>query len=207
MIFDLYAVISNFAVNLTHKLKGPFFRWISLFLCLLRLNLLSSDESESFDEESEESCFVCFWRFFIWSHPFLLDLLYLLSLDESYSLNDKSDNDGSDYGSSGTCAFTFRFGNSVVHVSSMGSSFSSSNRSLVQFWRCYICRVCTNRNWFQRWLTDQNILALKFLIFSPYFKISFIAIFLVCTCRTRSERCCFTKHSLAPTNGIHPSSF
>ena len=37
----------------------------------------------------------------------------MLSADESDSLNDKSDNDGSDSGSSGICAFTFRFEGSV----------------------------------------------------------------------------------------------
>ena len=47
----------------------------------------------------------------------ILDLLYLLSSDKSDLLDDESDNDGSDYGSSGTCAFPFCFDNSVGRVS------------------------------------------------------------------------------------------
>ena len=54
-------------------------------------------------------------------HPLLLDLLYLLSLDESDLPNDESDDDGSDSGSSGMCAFSFRFDNSFGRVSGVGS--------------------------------------------------------------------------------------
>ena len=52
MIFDLYAVISNFAIKFSHNLIGSFFQWLFF---LLRLLSLSSDESESFDNESDES--------------------------------------------------------------------------------------------------------------------------------------------------------
>ena len=47
---------------------------------------------------------------------FLLDLIQLLSLDESDSLNYESDDYGSDFGSAGMCFFTFCFDESVGHV-------------------------------------------------------------------------------------------
>ena len=53
--------------------------------------------------------------------PLLLDLLYLLSSDESDLLDDESDNDGSDSGSAGTCTFPFRFDESVGRVCGVGS--------------------------------------------------------------------------------------
>ena len=56
----------------------------------------------------------------------LLDLLYLLSSDGSDSLDDESENDGSDSGSSGKCSFPFCFGDSVGRVSGMGYGFSLS---------------------------------------------------------------------------------
>ena len=58
----------------------------------------------------------------------LVDFLQLLSSDKSDSLNDESDDDGSDSGSAGTCTFPFRFDdslgrvyNSVGRVSGVGS--------------------------------------------------------------------------------------
>ena len=56
-------------------------------------------------------------------HPLLFDFLYLLSLDQSDLLDDESDNDGYDSGSSGTysfCAFSLRFDDSVGSVSCLG---------------------------------------------------------------------------------------
>ena len=50
--------------------------------------------------------------------------MYLLSLEESDSLDDKFDYDGSDYGCSGTCYFTTFssvFDESVGHISGLGS--------------------------------------------------------------------------------------
>ena len=44
-----------------------------------------------------------------------------MSLEESDFLYDKSDDDGSDSGSSGTCTFPLRFEKSVVRVSALGS--------------------------------------------------------------------------------------
>ena len=70
--------------------------------------------------ESEKSCFVCLCRLLFLSRPLLLDFLYLLSLDESYLLDDESDNDGSDFGSSGTCACPFRFYDSIGRFSGVG---------------------------------------------------------------------------------------
>ena len=53
----------------------------------------------------------------------IFDLLYFLALDESDSLDDESDNDGSDSGSSGTysfCAFYLHFDDSVGSFSVLG---------------------------------------------------------------------------------------
>ena len=74
--------------------------------------------------------------FYFLSHFLLLDLLYLLSSDqsylfllvdllhllspkESYLLDDESKNYGSDYRSSVTCYFPLRFDDSIGHVSSL----------------------------------------------------------------------------------------
>ena len=51
----------------------------------------------------------------------LLDFLYLLSSEESDYLNDESDDDGYDSGSSGTCDFTLSFDESIGRVSGLGS--------------------------------------------------------------------------------------
>ena len=57
---------------------------------------------------------------FFLSRPLILYLLYLVSLEESYLLDDEYDNDGSDSGSSGTFNFSFCFDDSVGHVSGVG---------------------------------------------------------------------------------------
>ena len=56
---------------------------------------------------------MCFRRFFFLSRFLILDFLYLLSVDESDSLDDGYDGDGYDSRSAGTCAFPFRFEYSV----------------------------------------------------------------------------------------------
>ena len=71
-------------------------------------------------------------------------VLYFLSSDESDSLNDKSDELGSDSGSSGMyyfCAFSLRFDESVVSVSILESGVfspagvkSKGGRLLALFW-------------------------------------------------------------------------
>ena len=63
---------------------------------------------------------MCFRNFFFLSHPLILDLLYFLSSDKLESLDDESDNDGSYSGSSRTCAFPLRFGDSVGRFSGVG---------------------------------------------------------------------------------------
>ena len=53
----------------------------------------------------------------------LFDLMYFLSSEKSDLLNDESDDDGYDSGSSGTysfCAFSLCFDNSVGSVSGLG---------------------------------------------------------------------------------------
>ena len=63
---------------------------------------------------------MCFRRFFFLSNPFILYLLYFLSWDELDFLDDDSDYDGSDSGSSGTCAFPVCFDDCVGRVSGVG---------------------------------------------------------------------------------------
>ena len=56
----------------------------------------------------------------------LFDLMYFLSSEKSDLLNDESDDDGYDSGSSGTysfCAFSLCFDNSVGSVSPLGYVF------------------------------------------------------------------------------------
>ena len=72
------------------------------------------------DDESDKSCFICFGHYFL-SRLLILDFLYLMSSDKSDSLDDESDNDGSDSGSSSRCYFPLNFENSVDRVSGLGS--------------------------------------------------------------------------------------
>ena len=60
-------------------------------------------------------------RFFYLSHLLLLDSLYLLSSEKSDCLDDESDDNGSDSGSSGTCTFPLHFNKSVGCVSGLRS--------------------------------------------------------------------------------------
>ena len=76
------------------------FFFLSRFLLLDYLYLLSSYESDSF---------------------LLLYLLFFLSSEESYFLDDESDDDGSESRSSGTCYFPFHFDDSVGCISGWGS--------------------------------------------------------------------------------------
>ena len=80
-----------------------------------------SDESESLDNESDKSCFVHLRLSLFLLRFLLLNLLYLLSLGESYLLYDESENDESKSGSSGICSFSLRFDNFVDLVSGLGS--------------------------------------------------------------------------------------
>ena len=59
------------------------------------------------DDGSGESSFLCLRRLLFLSHFFFFD--------------DESENDGSRYGSSGTCAFPFFSGNSVDRFNGLGS--------------------------------------------------------------------------------------
>ena len=91
-----------------------------------------SDESKSLDNESDDSCFVSFLRFFFLSRLLLLDFLYFLSSDESDSLYDESDDDGYYSGSSGTCsfpAFSFCFDDFIGRVSGLGMAFLYQHES------------------------------------------------------------------------------
>ena len=92
-----------------------------LFIASLTFIVTFLDELDLLDDESDASCFMCFRRFFFLLHSLLLDLIYLLSLDESDSLYDESDDDGSDSGSSGTCYFLLCFDNSAGCVSGLVS--------------------------------------------------------------------------------------
>ena len=67
-----------------------------------------------------------------------------------------------------------------------------SNWNWVNLWHCSVGPACTKRSRVQRWLTRRIILALKILIFSPSFKISFRAIILLWPRPDHSIRCNFT---------------
>ena len=89
------------------------------------------------DDESDESCFfsqrfVFLWHslvfYFLYSLSstksdslLLIYLLHFLSLEESDSLGDESENDGCEPGSAGTCTFPFCFYDSIGRVSGVGS--------------------------------------------------------------------------------------
>ena len=100
----------------------------------------------------------------------LSDLLYLLSSDESDSLDD-----GYGSGSSGTYyvrAFLFVLEILLVVFVAWGLAFlyqQESSPNVISF----VCRVCTKRSQIQRWSTHQNVLALKFLFIFPNLKLSF----------------------------------
>ena len=48
------------------------------------------------------------------------------------------------------------------------------------------------------WSTHRNVLVLKFIIFFPNLKPSFIVIVVVRLCLTHSNRCSFTKNMIGP---------
>ena len=72
------------------------------------------------DDDSDESSFIRFRRFFFLSRILILDYLYFLSSDEPDSLDGESDNDGYDSESSGTWYFPLRFDDFVGCVIGLG---------------------------------------------------------------------------------------
>ena len=74
------------------------------------------DESEFLKDDSDKSYFLCVRHFFFVSCFFLLYLLYFLSADKSYLLNDEYDYDGCDSGYADPCSFPFCFDESVGRV-------------------------------------------------------------------------------------------
>ena len=89
MIFDLYAVVSNFSVKVAHSLMGSFFRCF-LYLRRFCLSRLSLDKSESSLEDGyDESSFRCLRHFFF----FLL--FFFLGAESDDDESDESDDDGS----------------------------------------------------------------------------------------------------------------
>ena len=74
------------------------------------------DESESIGDESNESCFFCFQLLFLVSHFIIIYLLSFISFDKSDFIDYESDDDGSESGSAGMCAFPFRFDEYVGRV-------------------------------------------------------------------------------------------
>ena len=92
MIFDLYAVVSNFSVKVAHSLIGSFF-WCFLLLRHLRLSWLSSEESESsLKDGSDKSSFQWLRRFFF----FVLFFFFALESDDNVSY--ESYDEGSGFG-------------------------------------------------------------------------------------------------------------
>ena len=91
--------------------------------------LRDSDSSEKSD--SKEPCLLSFQYIFFLLRLLLFDLMYLMSSDESDLIDDDSDFDGSDSGSSGRyyfCTFSFCFEDSVGSVGSLGSGVFCTNR-------------------------------------------------------------------------------
>ena len=83
-----------------------------------------------------------------------------------------------------------------------------TNKSWVQMWHSFVCRICINRSQVQGWLTHRNVLTLKLLLFPSNFKISFVVIVVVWIFRTNSNRCRFTKNIIrrAPMGYVHRPS-
>ena len=73
-------------------------------------------KSESLDDKSDASCFLCFRQFFFLSPFFLIDVLELLSFNKLDFFDDESDDDGSVSGSPGAFSFPFCSGKSVGSV-------------------------------------------------------------------------------------------
>ena len=73
------------------------------------------------DNDTDESCFISFWRFSFLSRLFLFNTLELISFDQLYLFDDEYDKYGSGYGSPGTCAFPFFSGKYVGSISGVGS--------------------------------------------------------------------------------------
>ena len=73
MIFDLYSVVSNFAVNRAHNLNGPFFQWLFLLRRLCLKPLLSDELESSLDDGSDESVFMCLCIFSSYRVSFFYD--------------------------------------------------------------------------------------------------------------------------------------
>ena len=93
------------------------------------------------------------------SRLLILDLLYLLSSDQSYLFDDESDNDGSESGSSGMCSFpdfSLRFDDTIGCVSGLGSDIFVPTG--VES-KCDIFSFVMFMSRIQRWLTHQNVLA------------------------------------------------
>ena len=113
--------------------------------------------------------------FFFLSHHLLFDLMYFLSLDESYSLNEEYDYDDSDSRSSGTyyfCAFSLRFDDSVGSVSGLGSGIFHQQDSIPKV--IFLRLTCS----YQQQLSTKVVNSLKFSgAQTPYFISKFEAQF------------------------------
>ena len=104
------------------------------------------------------------------------DLLYLLSADKSYSLDDESDKLGSDSRSSGIycfCAFRCVFVILLVVLMFWGLTSLNQQESIPKV--IFLFLTCRS----QWWLTHRNVLALKFLVLFPNLKLCFIVIVIV----------------------------
>ena len=102
-----------------------------------------------------------------------------MSSDKSYFLDDESDDDGSDSGSYDTCSFPLCFDCSVGFVSGFGSgvflpTVVSFNCEVFAFF-VFISKGVKSRVG----QLIQMFLALKFLIFPPNFKTSFLVVVMV----------------------------
>ena len=180
MIFYLYAVVSNFTVKILHNLIGSFFWW--LFFISFLTSIVTFIGQIIVAQQWVWQVLFCvfpalfifitffplgfsilavirrirFTQYWVWWWWFWLRVLWYVHFYLDFWLICWSC-----YWLRVWCFFF--------------------TRDQVQMWHCYVYHVCTNRIRFQRWLNHRKKIALKFLIFPPTFKISFIAIFIICS--------------------------
>ena len=121
MIFDLYLVVSNFSVKHAHN----FIRSVFLLLGILyRLCMysLSSEKSESLDNESDASLFFLLSdAFYSYRFSFKINLLEFLSFDELDLFKNEYEDDGSGSESPVLCNYPFCSVKSVGGFIGVGS--------------------------------------------------------------------------------------
>ena len=195
MILDLYSVVSNFADILAHNLIGYFFRWLFLFLRLLRLYLVFLAFVSALIAICQRIRFAWWW---VWQWWFWIRFRWFVRF--SFSI------------------WRLRWSCWRLHWSCWQFRKLCSwrgfwcfffDRNQVNWWRCSVGCVCTNRSWVQMWSTHWNVLTPKVPIFPPILKIGFIDIVYFWPCCTHSNHCRFTKNMIRrrPMGSIYWHSY